>query len=361
MTARGKGPMARGSEKEKRRKHEELLKGYEYPLPESRIALRPSRPRDAAKLLVYRRSDHSAAIDRFRNLDKHLSKDSVLVINDTKVIPARLITKLGRDKVELFYVGRAPRGILRFMANRPLEKGTVLRLASARFRILGREDRWYRVKPSFPAKRIYAVLERLGRTPLPPYLEGSPLTEKRRREEYQAVFASEKGSVAAPTASLHFTARLLDKLEKKGIKIVHVTLHVNLGTFAPLGVEHVTAGKLHSEEYEIAAAAARELNAAKRAKRPIVAVGTTVCRALESAASSSGRIRAGKGETRLFIREPYRFRFADSLITNFHVPRSSLMMLVAALVGREKLLELYALALKKKMRFLSFGDGMAIL
>lgn len=339
-------------------KFDAFLKTYEYKLPQERIALEPSSPRDAARLLVYDRRRKALVLDRFTNLGKYLPENGVLVLNDTKVVPARLITRLGREKVELFYVGRTGR-FLRCMADHSLEKGSVLKLGALRFAVLGREERWYKIKPSFPAGKIFSVLEKHGRTPLPPYLEGSPLGESRRRSEYQTVFADEKGSVAAPTASLHFTDALLASLEEKGIDIVHVTLHVNLGTFAPLSDEHLESGKLHAEKYEITKQAAKTLNAAKHAGRPIVAVGTTACRTLEAAAVG-GRIRAGKKETRIFIKPPYRFRFIDALITNFHVPRSSLLMLVAALVGRERLLELYALALKKKMRFLSFGDGMLI-
>jgi S-adenosylmethionine:tRNA ribosyltransferase-isomerase len=335
-----------------------LLKKYEYDLPQGRIAMRPAKPRDAARLLVYERKTGRAIFDRFANLGKYLPPGAVLVLNDTKVVPARLMTKSGREKVELFYVGR-DRGVLRMMADRPLEKGSVLKTGRLSFKILGREERWYRVKPSFPATKIYVVLERYGCTPLPPYLGKSPLSEKRRREEYQTVFAQEKGSVAAPTASLHFTESLLTELKKRGIGIVRVTLHVNLGTFAPLNFEQVADNRLHEEKYEITPAAARELNAAKSDGRPIIVVGTTACRTLESAARRS-IVKAGRGTTRLFIREPYRFRFVDALITNFHVPRSSLMMLVAAFVGRERLLALYDLAVKKKMRFLSFGDGMLI-
>jgi S-adenosylmethionine:tRNA ribosyltransferase-isomerase len=336
-----------------------IIDKYGYRLPPERIAQRPAKPRDAARLLVYDRKTKKIFFDKFFNLDKHLPAKSVLVINDTKVVPARLIAKLGREKVELFYVGRAGR-VLRFMADRSLEKGTTVKLGRLRFKILGREERWYRVLPSFPASKIFYVLERRGRTPLPPYLAGSPLSEAERREKYQTIFADQKGSVAAPTASLHFTERLFDKLAKRGVEVVRVTLHVNLGTFAPLAEQNIKSGKLHSEEYAIGAGAAKILNAAKRSGKKIVAVGTTSCRTLESAAVK-GKIIKLSGTTDIFIRPPRELKFVDALITNFHVPRSSLLMLVASLVGRKKLLALYALALKKKMKFLSFGDGMLIL
>lgn len=352
--------MANSKLQKDRAKYDALLKGYEYVLPPKSIAKKPAAKRDAAKLLVYDRKNGTVNFDCFRNLGKYLPPRAVLVLNDTKVVPARLNTKLGQEPVELFYVGR-DKSVLRCMANRPLERGAILKLGKLVFKILGREERWYRVKPSFPAKDIFQVLERYGKTPLPPYLGDSPLPEKERREKYQTVFAMERGSVAAPTASLHFTEGLLAKLEKQGIEIVRVTLHVNLGTFAPLAPEHLSSGKLHAEEYEVSREAASALNSAKREGRKIVAVGTTAGRTLETIADKRGRVRSGRGVTRIFIREPYRFKAVDALVTNFHVPRSSLLMFVAGLTGREKLLELYGLALEKKFKFLSFGDGMLVL
>jgi len=333
-----------------------LLKEYDYKLPPERIAAVPAAPRDAARLLVYDRENGKISFDRFSNLGKYLPPDAVLVINDTRVVPARMIAeKRSGGKVELFYVGKEGKN-LRVLANRKLEQGEVLALGKSTFTIVGCGKKWYLARPSFPTGKIFDFLSKHGQTPLPPYLKRSPLTEAARRREYQTVFAAEKGSVAAPTASLHFTKRLLAKLEKRGVKIVRVTLHVNLGTFAPLTREQIESGRLHAEEYEISPNAARELIAAKSAGRKIIAVGTTSCRTLESASRNRR-----SGTTDIFIRPPYRFKTVDGLITNFHVPRSSLLMLVASLVGRKRLFSLYALALKKKMRFLSFGDGMLIL
>jgi S-adenosylmethionine:tRNA ribosyltransferase-isomerase len=337
-----------------------IINDYDYELPVSAIAQRPASVRDQAKLLVYDRKSGKASCDRFINLGKYLPKNSVLVFNETKVVPARLaVKKPTGGKVELFYVGILGTN-LRCLTNQPVPIGTVLHLKKNNFTVVGREDKWYLVKPPFAAKEIFSFLEKNGKTPLPPYLKNSPLSERERRKKYQTVFARAKGSVAAPTASLHFTDRLIKKLKKLGVRVVYITLHVNLGTFAPVTETHLKKEKLHAEEYEITREAAKRLNAAKKAGKNIIAVGTTSCRALESA-TTGGKLKKLSGTTDIFIRPPYDFKFVDSLITNFHVPRSSLLMLVASLVGRKKLFKLYDLALEKKMRFLSFGDGMFIL
>jgi S-adenosylmethionine:tRNA ribosyltransferase-isomerase len=337
----------------------DIISDYDYKLPVSAIAQRPASVRDAAKLLVYDRKSEKVSFDRFAKLGKYLPGNSVLVFNETKVVPARFfVKKLTGGRVELLYVGVSGKN-LRCLANQTLANGTILTLNKNKFTVVGREEKWYLIKPPFAAKNIFSFLEKNGETPLPPYLKHSPLNESERREKYQTIFARAKGSVAAPTASLHFTGRLIEKLKKSGVEIIYLTLHVNLGTFAPLTEAHLKKGKLHTEEYEITREAAERLNAAKVAGKNIIAVGTTSCRALESAAIG-GKIKKLSGTTDIFIRPTYNFKFVDSLITNFHVPRSSLLMLVASLVGRKKLFELYGLALKKKMKFLSFGDGMFI-
>lgn len=325
------------------------------------MAREPASPRDAARLLVYRRADRSIAHSRFSDLPEHLPPGAVLVFNETKVLPARLVLrKPTGGKAVLLYVDRAGRD-LRFMSDRRLEKGQVLTLdARHRFKITGQQANYYLLRPLFPTKHFQAVLERHGLTPLPPYIKDSPLTEAQAREKYQAVFAKRRGSVAAPTASLHFTGRLLAKLRRRGFDARFVTLHVGLGTFAPVTEDHWRRGRLHRERYEIDPATARFLERAKRQGRPIVAVGTTVVRTLESAADGRGRLRKLRGETELFIREGAKFRFVDALITNFHVPRSSLLMLVSAFAGRREVRELYRRAIAKKYRLFSFGDGMLI-
>jgi S-adenosylmethionine:tRNA ribosyltransferase-isomerase len=223
-----------------------------------------------------------------------------------------------------------------------------------------KEGQFYFFKSDFPVNQIKSVLQKYGQTPLPPYIKNSKLTEAQRRKEYQSVFAKQGLSVAAPTASLHFTKRLISKLKKQGIEVKFVTLNVNLGTFAPLKQENLNSGKLHSETYEVDKKTAADLNAAKKKGKKIIAVGTTVIRTLESAAKNNKLVNLS-GQTRLFIQPGYNFKFIDGCITNFHVPKSSLMMLISALVGRKKLLSLYQKAIKQKLRFFSFGDGMLIL
>ena len=205
-----------------------------------------------------------------------------------------------------------------------------------------------------------ALFEKYGNAPIPPYIKHTPLSSAELKKQYQTVFAKNSGSIAAPTASLDFTKRLLEKLRKTGISTQFVTLHVGLGTFAPLTEENITQGKLHKERYAIDSKTAAFLNRAKKEGRPIIAVGTTAVRALETASDKKGKLAKLSGETDIFIREGYRFRFTDGIITNFHVPRSSLLMLVSAFVGRERLFELYRKAMKKKFSFFSFGDGMLL-
>lgn len=344
---------------EKNKKKRPLFKGYDYRLPTHAIAQKPAEPRDSSRLLVYDRKKKIACFDFFSNIGKYLPPKSLLVINETKVVPARFyVKKKTGGKVEFFYLGRRGRDLV-CLSRPPVKIGSVFSSGKNKFTVRAEENAEYLVRPSFSAGKIFDFLEKRGTTPLPPYLKRSPLSEKERREKYQAVFAAARGSVAAPTASLHFTPRLFSELNGRGIEAVPLTLHVNLGTFAPLTAENLRRGRLHEEEYAISSSAARRINAAKKAGRPVIALGTTACRALESSARN-GRIAKLSGKTSIFIRPPYSFKIIDGLVTNFHVPQSSLMMLVSALVGRKELLRLYSLALKKKMRFLSFGDGMLI-
>ncbi len=340
---------------------EKTLARYDYAFPERLIAQSPAAPRDRARLLAYERRTGRLSFGRFSDLPRYLPPGAVLVFNQTKVWPARLILKKDTGgKVVVLYVA-TENNELKVMADRRVATGVRLRLTGRlTFRVSRHDGKYYFLKPSFPASGIGRVLERHGLTPLPPYIKSSPLSEKDRKERYQTVFARRPGSVAAPTASLHFTRRLLRRLRSGGTAVRFVTLHVGLGTFAPLTADALRRGKLHAEKFEIDRRTASFLNAAKRDGRPIIAVGTTVARTLESAAAKNGRLTRLKGDTDIFIREGRRFRFVDGLITNFHVPRSSLMMLVAAFAGRERLLELYRQAVAEDFRLFSFGDGMLI-
>ncbi len=340
---------------------DDVLRSYDYELPERLIARSPASPRDAARLLVYERAGGTTRESTFRSLGDFLPKGALLVLNQTKVIPARLrFSRTTGGAVAALYLGMRD-GAARFLANKRLRPGEELAVADRRFVVEGSEGKEWVLRPSFPAGEMLSVLERHGETPLPPYIKESPLTEEERRREYQTVFARDAGSIAAPTASLHFTEALLEELRRRGVETASVTLHVHLGTFAPLTEEQWDAGALHREEYEIPPASVALVHAAKREGRPVIAVGTTSVRTLESAADECGRLVKTSGETDLFIREGYRFRIVDGLITNFHVPRSSLMMLVSALIGRETLLRLYRTAIEKEFRFFSFGDGMLLI
>ena len=339
----------------------QLLAQYDYALPEARIAQKPASPRDSSKLLTYDRTLGTISETTFAHIGDHLPKNAVLVFNQTKVIPARLrVVKPTGGAARILYV-QAITGLIKVMSDRKLTVGTDVSIANGLFlTVVRQEEKYYFLRPSFPLNKLDAVLHKHGITPIPPYIKESPLKEKELRKKYQTVFAKHAGSVAAPTASLHFTNRLLTKLQKQGIDIRFVTLHVNIGTFAPLTQEHIDTGALHTESYEIEKATAAFLNKAKKQGRPIIGVGTTVVRTLESA-TQQGELKKLSGETNIFIQEGYHFKFIDGMVTNFHVPQSSLLMLVAALIGKEKLFELYRLAIKKRYRFFSFGDGMLIL
>jgi S-adenosylmethionine:tRNA ribosyltransferase-isomerase len=366
-----------------------ILAEYDYQYNPARIATEPAEPRDSAKVLVYDRKTDTPVFDVFANIGKYLPKNCVLVLNDTKVFPARLhCTKITGGRVEVFYVGTTKTddeipasagmtttknggdGCILALTNHFLEVGEKVFLNdSIWFECLGKEDKIYTLKPSFPISDVQKIFNQYGETPIPPYIKNTKLSETELREKYQTVFAKHTGSVAAPTASLHFTEALLEKLKQQGIQIEFVTLHVNLGTFAPLTEEALTTGKLHKEWYEISEKTAKALVKAKKEGRPIIAVGTTAVRTLEEWAtncqqgtplSQQGRTLL-TGETQLFIRPGYEFKFVDGMITNFHVPKSSLLMLVAAFVGREKLFELYGEAMRRDFRLFSFGDGMLLL
>ncbi len=382
---------------------EKLLDSYNYSFPPELIAQSPTSPRDSAKLLIYTRApkpiqnlrikkeakDKPAEIahDIYKNILKYLPKDGVLVLNQTKVIPARLTVKKPTGGLaRLLYIETSGQH-LKFLSDRKLELNTKLTIENGKenraissnksktpkpkklsFTVIAKHSQFYILKPAFDISNLYTILNKYGQTPLPPYIKNSKLSGKKLLTEYNTVFAKTLGSVAAPTASLHFTKALLAKIKRSGIKIVYITLHVNLGTFAPLTEEQLQNKKLHTEFYEISKTSAKILNQAKQSGKQIIAVGTTVVRTLESACESKSITKINKpakltkltGNTNLFITEKSKLQFVDSIITNFHVPKSSLLMLVSAFTGRKQLLELYKLAIQKKYRLFSFGDGMLI-
>lgn len=350
---------------------ERELSKYDYAIKPSQIAAIPAHPRDSARLLV---SDASGEqYDTFLHLDRYLEPGTLLILNDTKVVPARLPCYLATGgKVELLWLSAGKsKGTFEALSPRTLSVGTRLELAGIVLEVLEKRESIYVIRHACSAIRFHSAMMTLGTTPIPPYLKHTTLAERKLRSEYQTIFAKREGSVAAPTASLHFTKRLFAKLKERGVQVAFVTLHVGLGTFAPLTEEQLKSGKLHEEYFEIPPTTARAILKAKKEGRKIIPVGTTALRTLESAASHLGKSDFPKkglsGKTDLFIREGYRFAVADGLITNFHVPRSSLLMLVAALVsqlrradGRTNILDLYQSALRHDFRFYSFGDGMLI-
>ncbi len=340
----------------------DTLAQYDYSLPRDRIAQAPASPRDSAKLLVFDRKKNDVCWSTVRSLPQFLPQGSVLVLNETKVIPARLhLVRETGGKVAVLWLRTEGKNVV-VLANRRLKEGEFLSMKRRTgFTVMMCVGKEWILCPSFPIARMASVLMKNGSMPLPPYIKHSPLTEAELRTRYQTVFAKNAGSIAAPTASLHFTPRLLKEIQNAGITIARVTLHVHLGTFAPLTEEQWKTGKLHEEFYSIDAKTARLLTEAKKQGRPIIAAGTTVARTLESASDARGKIIRPRGSTRLFIRDDYHFRMIDGLLTNFHVPRSSLLMLVSALTGRERLLDLYGQAIQHDFRFFSFGDAMVIL
>jgi S-adenosylmethionine:tRNA ribosyltransferase-isomerase len=339
---------------------EKILKSYNYHFPPELIAQEPASPRDSAKLLIYDRESKTVRHDRYKNILEYLPKNGVLVLNQTKVLPARLeVTKPSGGKARLLYIEQE-KNLVKFLSDRKLEITSQVKVNSQiKFEVTKKEDSFYFLKPLFKTS-VIKILERYGKTPLPPYIKNPTLKGKKLLSEYNTVFAKKTGSVAAPTASLHFTKALLNKIKKAGIEIKYVTLHVNLGTFAKLSEDQWKNKKLHSEWYEIDRPTGQFLNQAKKSKRPIIAVGTTVVRTLESAADNNGKLTKLSGSTNLFITEKTKLKFVDCLATNFHVPQSSLLMLVSAFTGREKLLNLYDQAIHNSYRLFSFGDGMLI-
>ncbi|MEK7643010.1 MAG: tRNA preQ1(34) S-adenosylmethionine ribosyltransferase-isomerase QueA [Patescibacteria group bacterium] len=334
---------------------------FNYLVPSELIAQKPARPRDSARLLVFNRATGAVSLDTFAHLDAYLPKHAVLVFNKTKVIPARLeLQKETGGRVKIVYLShQGPR--VRCLADRPLVLGSKLFFKKKYIaQVKAREGGEWVFEFRMTALRVIPFFEKHGTMPIPPYIKQSPLSGRELKSEYQTVFAETKGSVAAPTASLHFTKRLIARLKRQGFHIEYVTLHVGRGTFASLTEEQWHKGELHGEYFYIEARTQKRLNEAKKSKRQIVAIGTTVTRTLESATDARGNITKLSGTTRMFIREHDKMRFVDALVTNFHVPRSSLMMLVSAFVGRKKLLELYQMAIKAKFRLFSFGDGMLV-
>lgn len=331
---------------------------FYYELPEELIAQHPATPRDSARLLVYDRATGKTEHRIFRELLDYLRKGDVLVINNTRVLPARLFgTKIDTGaRIEVLLHKRqnlTDWEVLCRPAKR-LKTGSVVMFSDAlSATVLAVQDEGL-AQLRFACKGVFeAELAKIGEMPLPPYIK-EKLTDG---EQYQTVYAQKDGSSAAPTAGLHFTPELLQKIKDIGVEITEVLLHVGLGTFRPVKVDDLSKHKMHSEHYEISEEACNVINRAKKEGRRVIAVGTTSVRVLESVANSEGILHPMCGGTDIFIYPPYKFKVVDALITNFHLPESTLIMLVSAFCGREKTLQLYGEAVKLGYRFFSFGDA----
>lgn len=339
------------------------LSDFDFYLPQELIAQHPVEPRDSSRLMVVNRKSGDVEHHIFHELPDLLQPGDVLVVNNTRVIPARLIgEKEGTGAhIECLLLKRVERDVWEVLIKpgKRLKEGQKVsfgggKLIGELLEILPDGNR----KIRFSYEGIFeAVLDELGNMPLPPYI-----TEKlENKERYQTVYAKESGSAAAPTAGLHFTTELMDQLRQKGIEIVEILLHVGLGTFRPVKVEKIEEHEMHSEYYRVSPEVAERINRAKQEGRRVIAVGTTASRTLESIGQENGRIQAGEGWTNIFIYPGYSFKVVDALITNFHFPKSTLVMLVSALAGRDLIMKAYELAVQERYRFYSFGDAMLII
>lgn len=337
---------------------------FDYELPRELIAQYPADRRDESRLLVVRRDGGALEHRRFRDVGEYFEPGDVLVVNESEVIPARLLgRRSGGGRAEMF--------LLRDLAD---DRWEVLVRPGARIRegaelSFGDGQLMARVEEVLPdGKRVVslsapgdvaAAAERLGAVPLPPYIDREP--EPADSQRYQTVYARVPGAVAAPTAGLHFTEELLAELGAAGVATARLTLHVGIGTFRPVAVEDPADHRMENERFDVPVAAADEINEARDAGGKVIAVGTTSVRTLESVAGEDGHVEAGSGSTDLFIRPPCRFKCVDVLLTNFHLPKSTLLMLVSAFAGRERVLDAYAEAVRERYRFYSYGDAMLLL
>lgn len=330
---------------------------FNYHLPHELIAQSPIRPRDRSRLLVYDRKSKRIIHDHFYNLYTYVRSDDVLVFNDTKVFPARLFGKKesgGRMEIfllrpvrgtvwEVLIGGKVRRVGLNIIFSRGLRCEVVEKLP----------DGIWQVRFNKAPKQVLRIAEKIGVTPLPPYIK-----KLAKLKDYQTIYARKTGSVAAPTAGFHFTKKLLARLKEKGVQFEYITLHVGFGTFQPVKVEDIRQHKIHSEYAKVDFATAKRLIQAKKEGRRIIAVGTTTVRTLETFFNGKDKKKSGWIDT--FIYPGYKYKFVDAMITNFHLPKSSLLMLVSAFAGRRQVLGLYKKAVQKRYRFYSFGDGVLI-
>lgn len=334
---------------------------FYYDLPEELIAQTPLEPRDSSRLLVYNRTTGEVFHRHFRDVGDYLKPGDLLVVNTTKVYPARIFayTEHG-GKVEILLLKRQNLTDWECLVKpgKKCREGVILVVnEELKAEIISRTDDGGRIVRFIFDGVFEDILSRVGEMPLPPYIH----EKLKDKDRYQTVYCKQEGSAAAPTAGLHFTLRLIDELKAKGVEFAEVQLNVGLGTFRPVKTDNLEHHKMHTEYYVIDEENAEKINKAKREGRRVIAVGTTSVRTLETVADENGFVKAQSGDTSIFIYPPYKFKCVEGLITNFHLPESTLVMLVSAFASREKILELYNLAVKEKYRFFSFGDAMFII
>jgi len=347
---------------------------YDYHLPEENIAQEPAHQRDQSRLLILGRRGGSLGYGSFSDLPQHLSASDVLVVNNTKVVPARLVgRKATGGRVELLLLDYTPSAAWNASGNgveidclvkaskRPRIGSRFFFEAGLRAEVVGMEGMQQRVRFSCEGD-FESLLYSIGKVPLPPYIRRADIDKGMDDHlHYQTIYASQKGAVAAPTAGLHFTENTLERLKKKGVKVVEITLHVGYGTFSPVRVSDIRQHAMHAERFSISEKTAGVINQARKAGHRVVAVGTTCVRTLEFASKADGEVIPGSGSCDLFIYPGYRFKVVDAMVTNFHLPQSTLLMLVSAFAGRENILAAYRTAVEKGYRFYSYGDAMLIL
>ena len=342
------------------------INDFDYYLPEEQIAQHPTDRRDQSRLLVVHRNTDELEHRHFYDILEYLNPGDCLIMNNSKVIPARLfgVKEMTGAKVEFLLIKRIKDDIWEVMVRpgKKLHVGDRVSFAEdgvLSAKIIEHGEGGTRIVSFEYEGDFHELLDRIGKIPLPPYIERD--SDEGDKERYQTVYCKEEGSVAAPTAGLHFTEELMEKARQKGIRIAYVTLHVGIGTFRPVKCETIEEHKMHFEEYEVDEENATIINETKKAGGRIISVGTTSTRTVESAAAADGTVIAGRGNTDIFIYPGYQFKVIDSLITNFHLPKSTLLMLVSALYNRENILAVYKEAVDQKYRFFSYGDAMLIL
>lgn len=350
-----------------------LLSEYDYNLPEELIAQMPADKRENSRMMVLSRKDRTISHKHFYDIVDLIDKDTLLVMNNTKVLPARLIGhKETGAKIEVFLLKQIDNDKTQCLwdvlikPSKRVKPETVIKISDElsvkAIKRLEENGEWL-VELIFDGDNMLDVLHRNGNIPLPPYIERKIANDDLKKldfERYQTVYAKDEGSVAAPTAGLHFTEEILQRLQDKGVELAYVTLNVGLGTFRPVQCENVLEHKMHSETFEISEKAAEQINRAKHEGKKIIAVGTTTVRTLETAYQKFGCIKACHDHSELFIYPPYEFKVIDNLITNFHLPKSTLLMLVSALAGKDFIFDAYKEAVETKYRFFSYGDCMYI-